>query len=167
MRSKSCDDRLRQADPRRRLQGIPEPVIRLAHRRAGRGCAAHAQRIQPQIEMREGMIDRRPATRASSTFAQFAAAPLEGGRFIVELRRRPEPAPDAGRGPALEQHRERGILASLGNQQHGLARLAGAPALGPRQLGLASLARSDAERRSSDRPCRRAVCACKRSLPDP
>ena len=105
------------------------------------GHAAHAQRMQAQVEVGKRMIDRRQRRQILEVL-QLALAKRACDRHVVELRRRPKPSPDAGLGPALEQDGARLSLAGLGDQQHRLPRRAQPFALLARQFLLSSVARA-------------------------
>src|SRR6202040_3464085 len=85
-------DGLRQTDPRRRVESIPKPVVSIAYGR--QRFAAHSQRIQAQIEVCEGVIDRRQQMRLCRA-AEFLEAPRQGVPFALELGRRPQAAPQS------------------------------------------------------------------------
>src|SRR5882724_962336 len=91
------------------------------------------------------MIDGRQSLRFDLGLPNFQAAPFERRALALELRRRPQTTPDAGRGPALEENRARSLGSSLRNQQGRLPRPAIAPLLSAREFRLPPLARSDAE----------------------
>ena len=117
-----------------------------ARRRLG---TAHPQRRQPQIEVREGMLDGLEAA-ALLRLAEFAPAPVERRVRALELRRRPQSAPHAGRSAGAPSSIARApSLPVSAISSVGLARAARRAALFARQLGLAALARRDAAAPSS------------------
>src|SRR5882757_5509420 len=91
------------------------------------------------------MIDRLESLRLQLRLAHLQPTPLERRPFALELRRRPQSAPDAGRRPSLAENRPRAFGSTLRDQQGRLARPPVPALFAPRQFRLSSLARGDAE----------------------
>lgn len=103
------DDRCGQAGP---VLGVgelnPGVVPGLAYLRSRR-FGAQAHRDEFQIEVGEGVPDRVEQQRALPALAQAQRSPRPGFVGLAQ-RRTPQPAPDAGRRPPLDQQAALGIV---------------------------------------------------------
>ena len=117
------------AAPRADTKADP-PIVDL-----GSGLAANLQRLEPKIEMREGMFDGRQRMRIDS-LAELLLAPRERISFAIKLGRRPQPTPQARRRAALHQDGGCALAPGIVQSATSLRARAGCVFVSARQLSL-------------------------------